>query len=129
MRHTIKSLILDESGAIAIECGTIAALITVVIIGSLRSVGSSLSSKFSALAGDLNQHAVDRCAAAVLLRRTARLRWQSTQRLGRAKPAPWSRERACCDCDDEAALRAPGRCCPIAVRDSRSRRGRQPAAA
>jgi pilus assembly protein Flp/PilA len=44
----------DESGATAIEYGMIAALIAVVIIGSLKLVGSSLSSKFSAISGQLN---------------------------------------------------------------------------
>ena len=37
----------DESGATAIEYGLIAALISVVIISSLKLVGSSLSTKFN----------------------------------------------------------------------------------
>lgn len=44
----------DESGATAIEYGMIAALIAVVIIASLRLVGSKLSVKFSAIATQLN---------------------------------------------------------------------------
>jgi pilus assembly protein Flp/PilA len=44
----------DESGATAIEYGMIAALIAVVIIGALRTVGTSLSAKFSAISGNLN---------------------------------------------------------------------------
>ncbi|MCJ2118064.1 Flp family type IVb pilin [Methylobacterium sp. J-001] len=44
----------DESGATAIEYGMIAALIAVVIIGALRTVGTSLTAKFSAIAGNLN---------------------------------------------------------------------------
>ncbi len=37
----------DESGATAIEYGLIAALIAVVIIGSLQLVGTSLIAKFT----------------------------------------------------------------------------------
>ncbi|SFM73710.1 Flp family type IVb pilin [Methylobacterium pseudosasicola] len=44
----------DESGATAIEYGMIAALIAVVIIGALRTVGSSLTAKFSAISANLN---------------------------------------------------------------------------
>ena len=44
----------DETGATAIEYGMIAALIAVVIIGSLRLVGSRLNVKFSAIATQLN---------------------------------------------------------------------------
>lgn len=43
----------DESGATAIEYGMIAALIAVVIIGALKTVGTSLSAKFSAISGNL----------------------------------------------------------------------------
>ncbi len=39
----------DESGATAIEYGLIAALISVVIITVLTSVGSSLNTKFTAI--------------------------------------------------------------------------------
>lgn len=44
----------DESGATAIEYGLIAALIAVVIIGALTVMGSSLTSKFSAVNTGLN---------------------------------------------------------------------------
>ncbi|XYD07410.1 Flp family type IVb pilin [Methylobacterium sp. NMS12] len=44
----------DECGATAIEYGTIAALIAVIVIASLRLVGSRLTSKFSAISGNLN---------------------------------------------------------------------------
>jgi pilus assembly protein Flp/PilA len=44
----------DESGATAIEYGMIAALIAVAIIGSLKLVGSGLTSKFSAISANLN---------------------------------------------------------------------------
>ncbi|MGH1571159.1 Flp family type IVb pilin [Methylobacterium sp. P31] len=54
MRKLAKLFLADDSGATAIEYGMIAALIAVVIIGSLRLVGSQLTAKFSAVAGNLN---------------------------------------------------------------------------
>ncbi len=39
----------DESGATAIEYGLIAALVSIVCIGILTSVGSSLIAKFTAV--------------------------------------------------------------------------------
>jgi len=39
----------DESGATAIEYGLIAALIAVVIIGAVRTVGTSLVTTFTAI--------------------------------------------------------------------------------
>jgi pilus assembly protein Flp/PilA len=41
----------DESGATAIEYGLIAALIAVVIITAVTSVGTNLSGTFSTIAG------------------------------------------------------------------------------
>jgi pilus assembly protein Flp/PilA len=43
----------DESGVTAIEYGLIAALIAVIIIGALTTVGTSLSTTFSTVAGSL----------------------------------------------------------------------------
>jgi pilus assembly protein Flp/PilA len=43
----------DESGATAIEYSLIAALIAVVMIASVRGVGTRLSAKFNAIAGNL----------------------------------------------------------------------------
>ena len=43
----------DESGATAIEYGLIAALISVVIIGVLSTIGTSLSNKFQEIADQL----------------------------------------------------------------------------
>jgi pilus assembly protein Flp/PilA len=43
---TIKNFLRNESGATAIEYGLIAALIAVVIIGAVTSVGTSLNSTF-----------------------------------------------------------------------------------
>ena len=54
MRNTILRLLAEENGATAIEYGMIAALIAVAIIASLQVVGTSLSTKFTAIAGNLN---------------------------------------------------------------------------
>ncbi len=43
----------DESGATAIEYGLIAALIAVVIITAVTSVGSNLSTTFTTVAGKI----------------------------------------------------------------------------
>ena len=43
----------DESGATAIEYGLIAALISVVIIGVLSSIGTNLNAKFQAISDQL----------------------------------------------------------------------------
>lgn len=47
---TMLRMLKDESGATAIEYGLIAALISVVIIGVLTSIGTSLTTKFQAVA-------------------------------------------------------------------------------
>ena len=54
MTNLISRFVRDESGATAIEYGLIAALIAVVIIGVLTSVGSKLTSTFSHVASGLN---------------------------------------------------------------------------
>jgi pilus assembly protein Flp/PilA len=43
----------DESGATAIEYGLIASLISIVAITAMNAVGTSLSMKFSQIAGNL----------------------------------------------------------------------------
>ena len=50
----IKSFLRDESGATAIEYGLIAALISVVAIATLRSIGGSLTQKFNDVNNGLN---------------------------------------------------------------------------
>jgi pilus assembly protein Flp/PilA len=42
----MKRFLKDESGATAIEYGLIAALIAVVIVGAVTTVGTNLSNKF-----------------------------------------------------------------------------------
>ena len=49
-----SKLVRDESGATAIEYGLIAALIAVVIIGALTTVGKNLSGVFNTVAGKLS---------------------------------------------------------------------------
>jgi pilus assembly protein Flp/PilA len=45
-----KKFVANEDGATAIEYGLIAALISVVIITALTTVGTNLSTKFTAVA-------------------------------------------------------------------------------
>lgn len=43
----------DESGATAIEYGSLAALISVVIIGTVKIIGTKLSANFSNISSNL----------------------------------------------------------------------------
>jgi len=54
MNKLISRFVRDESGATAIEYGLIAALIAVVIIGTLTAVGTNLSAKFAAVSTGLH---------------------------------------------------------------------------
>jgi pilus assembly protein Flp/PilA len=51
---TFVKFVKNESGATAIEYGLIAALIAVVIIGGIASVGTSLSSTFNGISTTLS---------------------------------------------------------------------------
>jgi pilus assembly protein Flp/PilA len=53
MSRFINRFLKDESGATAIEYGLIAALIAVVIITALTTVGADLSAKFEEVAAAL----------------------------------------------------------------------------
>lgn len=53
MTKLISRFVRDESGATAIEYGLIAALIAVVIITALTTVGSNLNTTFSSVASAL----------------------------------------------------------------------------
>lgn len=53
MQNLIRRFAKDESGATAIEYGLIAALISVVIIGVLSTIGTNLSSKFNEISTQL----------------------------------------------------------------------------
>ena len=49
----LKKFLRNESGATAIEYGLIAALISVVIITAVSTVGTNLSATFNTVAGSL----------------------------------------------------------------------------
>lgn len=51
--NSVKRFVLDEEGVTAIEYGLIAALIAVVIIGSVTLVGQNLDGVFAAIAAAL----------------------------------------------------------------------------
>ncbi len=53
MSKLISRFVRDEFGATAIEYGFIAALIAVVIITALTSIGTNLNTKFSSVATSL----------------------------------------------------------------------------
>lgn len=53
MSKLISRFVRDEFGATAIEYGLIAALIAVVIITALTSIGTNLNTKFSSVATSL----------------------------------------------------------------------------
>ena len=53
MKNLVNRFTSDESGATAIEYGLIAALISVVIIGVLSTIGTRLSAKFQQIATQL----------------------------------------------------------------------------
>jgi pilus assembly protein Flp/PilA len=50
MKTLFAKFIADDNGATAIEYGLIAALIAVVVIGALTTIGTNLDTKFNAVA-------------------------------------------------------------------------------
>jgi len=53
MKNLVSRFVSDESGVTAIEYGLIAALIAVIIIGAVSTVGTKLSTTFSTVASSL----------------------------------------------------------------------------
>ena len=53
MSKFVARFMKDESGATAIEYGLIAALISVVIVGALTTIGSNLNTKFTSVGTSL----------------------------------------------------------------------------
>jgi pilus assembly protein Flp/PilA len=53
MRIHIKPFLRDERGATAIEYGMIAALVSVLIIASVKAIGTKLSAAFSNIKSNL----------------------------------------------------------------------------
>jgi pilus assembly protein Flp/PilA len=51
--RTLKCFLSNDSGATAIEYGLIAALIAVVIIGAITTVGTNLTGTFTSVANSL----------------------------------------------------------------------------
>lgn len=60
---SIERFIKDESGATAIEYGLIAGLISVVIAGSVTTIGEDLGKVFTAIVGKLTKAATAAAAA------------------------------------------------------------------
>ena len=54
MNNLLTRFVRDDTGATAIEYGLIAALIAVVIIGTLTAIGTSLSTKLNSVATSLH---------------------------------------------------------------------------
>lgn len=54
MKKFISKFMSDESGATAIEYGLIAALIAVVIIGAVTTLGGNISDTFTTVAGSMD---------------------------------------------------------------------------
>lgn len=54
MKRFIKNFLADESGAAGIEYGLLAALIAVVIIAAVASIGRSLQTAFQSIADCLS---------------------------------------------------------------------------
>ncbi len=54
MSKFVTSFMKDESGATAIEYGLIAALIAVVIIAGATTLGTTISTKFNTIAGNVS---------------------------------------------------------------------------
>ncbi|XBQ14827.1 MAG: Flp family type IVb pilin [Oceanicaulis sp.] len=50
MKNLVSKFVADESGATAIEYGLIAALIAVVIIGAITTIGTNLGTAFQTIA-------------------------------------------------------------------------------
>jgi pilus assembly protein Flp/PilA len=57
MKNLVTRFANDESGATAIEYGLIAALISVVIIGVLSTLGTNLNAKFTTISDKLAEGA------------------------------------------------------------------------
>ena len=53
MSKFVTRFLKDESGATAVEYGLIAALISVVIVTALTTLGTNMQTKFTAVGGQL----------------------------------------------------------------------------
>jgi len=57
MSKFVTRFLKDESGATAIEYGLIAALISVVIVGAVGAIGTSLNGTFESISNELGNAA------------------------------------------------------------------------
>ena len=55
MKTLVNRFVKDESGATAIEYGLIAALMAVVLITAMQTLGTGITGSFSKIAGHLNK--------------------------------------------------------------------------
>ena len=53
MLHTLKSMIRDEEGATMVEYGLLVALIALVALGAVKTVGTNLSTLFTSVGTSL----------------------------------------------------------------------------
>jgi pilus assembly protein Flp/PilA len=53
MLHTLKSMIRDEEGATMVEYGLLVALIALVALGAVKTIGTNLSTLFTSVANSL----------------------------------------------------------------------------
>jgi len=53
MLHTLKSMIRDEEGATMVEYGLLVALIALVALGAVKTIGTNLSGLFTSVANSL----------------------------------------------------------------------------
>ncbi len=53
MKNIFSRFVADQSGATAIEYGLIAGLISVVIIGTITTIGTKLNAKFTSISNGL----------------------------------------------------------------------------
>ena len=63
MRSFVKTFLVNESGATAIEYGLIAALIAVVVITAVTTVGTNLKGTFNNVANGVNYSSPNRLPA------------------------------------------------------------------
>ena len=54
MSNLVSRFVKDQSGATAIEYGLIAGLISVVILGALKTIGTNINGKFTNISNALN---------------------------------------------------------------------------
>jgi len=54
VRHLLHRFISDQSGVTGIEYALVASMVAIAIVASARLLGTNLSAKFAAIAGDFS---------------------------------------------------------------------------